>query len=128
MDIKTLSDSDLYALMTDIQNELRHRTEVQAATSLIGVLQANQYTAAFAPLAKAISFGSKEYDNGFFYDSAQAELTLGSGTRVQVDLSDISEVEELLTDLSDSERREYGSLFETSSVRVDLRTGEVVHR
>ena len=55
MDIKTLSDSDLYALMTDIQNELRHRTEVQAATSLIGVLQANQYTAAFAPLAKALA-------------------------------------------------------------------------
>jgi hypothetical protein len=128
--VKAMSESDLYAALSMIQEEIKEREEGGFAETVRECLAELDDDEARADIAEGggavrLTFPADHWDDGFFYDEHRGELALRDGSTVEVDF-DGTVVHDALTELSQVRRREHG-LDRYSVLVVDLVTGEVKH-
>lgn len=129
-DIKAMGESDLYATLNLIEEEIKAREEGGFAEGVRDYLRRDadaelREEVAAGGGAVRLTFGSDHWDDGYFYDEHSGMLTLADGSEAEVDFYHTS-VHDALTDLSGVRRREYG-LDRYSILVVDLVTGVVEH-
>lgn len=113
--LESLSSDDL----VNLRNEADRLLEVRNTAALPGkvleavktVLAANEPD---APAPVSVEFSTTEWDNGFFWDAANAEVTLADGSTRTFDLTD--EHSDLEGELGD--HSEWNEPNDSSTLRV----------
>ncbi len=128
--VKAMSKSDLYGALSLIEAEIKEREEGAIAETIREYLRTVDDDALRAEVELGggvvrATFPTVHWDNGWFYDENDGELTLADGSKLGVDFSR-TVVDAALTDLSAVARSGDG-LDRESQLMVDMVTGQGEH-
>lgn len=120
-----MTETELYDLINGAQDELRRRTESNAAEVVIEALKGHDGTRRIYGEIAAMTFGAQSYDDGYYFVASNAKAFFADGTAVDLDLSDSPYLGDLLTELTAQARHENGFVDLDHSVRIELPSGNV---
>lgn len=121
-ELNDMSDEDLAELVSRVHGVYQGRASDELARLVREELQANDDVRTQGSEPLAVVFGPTEYDNGWFYDENSATVRFADGEEWDDYSFGDRGIDEALATLSDG-----GSVGETATLTLDLRTGDVEH-